>query len=61
MITTQRGPCTLTIGNQTWVSEREVTRIDDWRETIIGWVNFGHTHLGPQRWSPCPKPTDKVD
>ena len=61
MITTERGPITLTIDGQTWTTEREVTRVDDWRDTPWGKVNFGYVRWGPQRMAPCPKPADKVD
>lgn len=30
-------------------SERDVIRVDDWRETPIGRINVGFVHVGPVR------------
>lgn len=47
--TTQRGPCKLIMGGKAYTTEREVTRVDDWRETPFGRVNFGYVMFGPVR------------
>lgn len=46
----ERGPVTWTCPDGSrWTTEREVTRVDDWRDTIFGRVNFGYIRFGPMR------------
>jgi hypothetical protein len=50
--TTERGPCTLIWEDGSeWAMEREFTRVDDWRKTPWGPVNFGYVVMGPSRWT----------
>jgi len=51
--TIQRGPATLTLCDGTiWTTEREVTYLDDWRDTPWGPVNFGCVLVGPMKLTP---------
>jgi hypothetical protein len=48
--TTECGACKIVWEDGSeWTTERERTRVDDWRETPAGLVNFGYVTLGPTR------------
>lgn len=36
-------------GEHRYQTERDVVSVDDWRDTIMGPVNFGYRWLGPRR------------
>lgn len=46
----RRDPVTIEFGDgRRYATETLWTTVDDWRQTCIGWVNFGHVALGPTR------------
>jgi len=48
--TTERGPVSFSFNGTYWTTtERELTRVDDWRETPLGRINFGCVYVGPTR------------
>jgi len=56
--TTERGACGLIRPDGSeWTTEREVTRVDDWRDTPWGPVNFGYVVMGPSRWTQIKEPS----
>lgn len=50
VIETRRGAAILEFDGRRFTTEYEVTRVDDWRDTPFGKVNFGHASFGPERW-----------
>lgn len=48
---TWRGPVSIRFNEDgpIYALEREITKIEDWRETPFGPVNFGKVRFGPQR------------
>ena len=48
------GPVQLVTPAGNIVIRREVTTVNDWRETPWGLVNFGFVQLGPQRMELVP-------
>lgn len=51
-MTIERDPYGIVYDGVTYYTEREVTRVDDWRDTSFGPVNFGFVRFGPPRWQP---------
>ena len=47
-IITSIGPKLSMDGGKTWLAvETSMSHHDDWVETSLGWVNFGHTRMWP--------------